>query len=53
MSKQNVLLSFLLLLSLQIFSQPKIMGFTPVNAAKQADWEKQFDAQLNPQNLDT
>ena len=34
------------------FSQ-KIMGFTDANAAKQIEWEKQFDAQLNAQNLDT
>src|SRR5213596_951691 len=31
----------------------KIMGFTDANATKQMDWEKQFDAQLNTQNLDT
>ena len=31
----------------------KIMGYTDANAAKQLDWEKQFDAQLNAQNLDT
>lgn len=31
----------------------KIMGFTDPNAAKQVDLEKQFDAQLNAQNLDT
>lgn len=30
----------------------KIMGFSEANAAKQNDWEKQFDAQLNPNNLD-
>ena len=29
------------------------MGFTDANAAKQLDWEKQFDAQLNAQNQDT
>ena len=29
------------------------MGFSASNAAKQSDWEKQFDAQLNPKNLDT
>ena len=29
------------------------MGFTVANATKQTDWEKQFDAQLNPKNLDT
>ncbi|HMK25931.1 MAG TPA: transferrin receptor-like dimerization domain-containing protein, partial [Chitinophagaceae bacterium] len=31
----------------------KIMGFTDANAARQIDWEKQFDAQLNAKNLDT
>lgn len=31
----------------------KLMGFTEVNASKQIDWEKQYDAQLNPHNLDT
>ncbi len=30
-----------------------LMGFTQVSAAKESDWEKQFDAQLNPQDLDT
>lgn len=29
------------------------MGFTPENAAKQLEWETQFDAQLNPANLNT
>src|ERR1043165_1864852 len=31
----------------------KLMGFTDPHAAKQVDWEKQFDAQLNAKNLDT
>ncbi len=53
MSKQNIFLLFILLLSVKSIAQPKIMGFTPANATKQADLEKQFDAQLNPQNLDT
>ena len=53
MSKQNVFFVFLLLLSFQSIAQPKIMGFTAANAVKQTDLEKQFDAQLNPQNLDT
>ncbi len=53
MSKQNYLLLFVVFLSLKTFAQTKIMGFTTPNAEKQADWEKQFDAQLNPQNLDT
>ncbi len=30
----------------------KIMGFTASNAAKQLDWEKQFDAGLNASNQD-
>jgi hypothetical protein len=30
----------------------KIMGFTDSNAAKQLDWEKQFDAQLKASNQD-
>ncbi len=30
----------------------KIMGFTEANAAKQIDWEKQFDAQLKASNQD-
>lgn len=31
----------------------KIMGFSDPNAAKQVDWEKQFDAQLSAKNQDT
>jgi N-acetylated-alpha-linked acidic dipeptidase len=31
----------------------KIMGFTDASAAKQLDWEKQFDNQLSAQNQDT
>jgi N-acetylated-alpha-linked acidic dipeptidase len=31
----------------------KLMGFTEANAAKQIEWEKQFDAQLSAQNQDT
>ncbi len=48
--------AFLLLLSIFFFSSlsaQKIMGFTDAAAAKQIEWEKQFDAQLNPQNQDT
>ncbi|GAC1488464.1 MAG: transferrin receptor-like dimerization domain-containing protein [Flavisolibacter sp.] len=30
-----------------------MMGFTQVHASKETDWEKLFDAQLNPQDLDT
>ena len=31
----------------------KLLGFNEANAAKEVEAEKQFDAQLNPQNLDT
>ena len=47
---------FLFLIVLHFLSasaQQKLMGFTDVNAAKQKDWEKQFDAQLDAKNLDT
>ena len=30
----------------------KLMGFTDANATKQLEWEKQYDAQLNPKNQD-
>ena len=43
----------LTLLAVNSASAQKIMGFTDANAAKQLDWEKQFDAQLNAQNQDT
>ena len=36
-----------------LLNAQKLMGFTDVNATKQIDWEKQFDAQLNARNLDT
>jgi N-acetylated-alpha-linked acidic dipeptidase len=53
MLKRIYVLSACLLLSLASFAQQKIMGFTNANAVKQLDLEKQFDAQLNPKNLDT
>ncbi|MFL5772485.1 MAG: transferrin receptor-like dimerization domain-containing protein [Flavisolibacter sp.] len=34
-------------------AQDKLMGFTDPHATTQKTWEKQFDAQLNAQNLDT
>ncbi|MEO5946814.1 MAG: PA domain-containing protein, partial [Chitinophagaceae bacterium] len=34
-------------------SAQKIMGFSESAASKQADWEKQFDLQLNAKNQDT
>ncbi len=40
-------------LFITITSAQKLMGFTDANAAKQIAWEKQFDAQLSAQNLDT
>ncbi|MBO9684516.1 MAG: M28 family peptidase, partial [Flavisolibacter sp.] len=47
--------AFLFLIILHFLSasaQQKIMGFTDASAAKQKDWEKQFDAQLDAKNLD-
>src|SRR5712671_4862582 len=51
MKQLNLVLIFLL--SITLVNAQKIMGFTDANATKQVDWEKQFDAQLNAQNLDT
>ena len=31
----------------------KLMGFTDATAAKQVEWEKQFDAQLSAKSQDT
>src|ERR1700680_2506556 len=41
-----------LLFSSSLHAQ-KIMGFSDENAVKQADWEKQYDAQLNAKDLDS
>ena len=50
----RLLACFTLLLSWSAtYAQSKLMGFTDGNAARQTDLEKAFDAQLNPQNLDT
>ena len=43
----------LFILSFHFMNAQKLMGFTDANANKQAEWEKQFDALLNPKNLDT
>lgn len=52
--KKGLFLFSICLLSLKMAAQtPKLMGFSAINATKQVDWEKQFDAQLNPKNLDT
>jgi len=37
---------------LSISAQQKLIGFTDDHSAKQINWEKQFDAQLNAKNLD-
>jgi N-acetylated-alpha-linked acidic dipeptidase len=42
-----------LLAVLSTSAQQKLMGFTDANAAKQKNWEKQFDEQLDAKNLDT
>ena len=51
--KYTLFLVLLCAFSSQSIAQTKLMGFSASNAAKQSDWEKQFDAQLNPKNLDT
>lgn len=35
------------------YAQQKLIGFTEANSTTQKEWEKQFDAQLKAQNLDT
>jgi N-acetylated-alpha-linked acidic dipeptidase len=47
----NIVVMFLLVA--EAVSAQKITGFKDVNAAKQLDWEKQFDAQLSTKNMDT
>ncbi len=51
MKRLNLVL--MLLLFVAAANSQKIMGFTDANATKQIEWEKQFDALLNAQNLDT
>src|SRR5882724_9692455 len=48
-----LLTACIVLLTAPVVRAQKVMGFTDANASKEIDWEKQFDAQLNPQNLDT
>ena len=43
----------LLLASVSFTSAQKLMGFADTRAAKQLDWEKQFDAQLSGKEQDT
>jgi N-acetylated-alpha-linked acidic dipeptidase len=51
MKRFNIIMMFLLFVLAG--NAQTIMGFTDANAAKQMDWEKQFDAQLNAKNQDT
>jgi N-acetylated-alpha-linked acidic dipeptidase len=51
MRKSLLLCSSLLLFD--FFAGPKINGLHRCQAAKQIEWEKQFDAQISPQNQDT
>jgi N-acetylated-alpha-linked acidic dipeptidase len=50
MKKVQIILPFLFAISLA--NAQKIMGFKEINAAKQLEWEKQFDAQVKTSNLD-
>ncbi len=50
MRNSNLILLFLFF-SITTNAQ-KIMGFTEAGAAKQTDWEKQFDAQLKASDQD-
>ena len=50
MKRLNLVLMFLLFVAEG--NAQKLMGFTDANAAKQIDWEKQFDTQLNAQNME-
>lgn len=53
MQKHIFLVVICFLLTGKMIGQQKIMGFTAANTVKQFEWETQFDAQLNPKNLDT
>ena len=46
-------LVLMLLMVTSTVNAQKMMGFTDAHAAKQSDWEKQFDAQLSTANQDT
>ncbi|MCZ2458068.1 MAG: M28 family peptidase [Chitinophagales bacterium] len=50
--KKLLFIPAVLFLFLTAQSQQKLMGFTDANAAKQLDWEKQFDALIKPSNQD-
>ncbi|MDB5196926.1 MAG: family peptidase, partial [Flaviaesturariibacter sp.] len=53
MLKRFCLLTGLSVLLFTAQAQQKLIGFSEVSSTKQIGWEKQFDAQLNAQNLDT
>jgi N-acetylated-alpha-linked acidic dipeptidase len=50
---KHILLFSFVFIFVSANAQKKLMGFTDANAAKQVNWEKQFDAQLDAKNLDT
>jgi N-acetylated-alpha-linked acidic dipeptidase len=50
MRKLNLL--FIFILSVIVVNAQKLMGFTDADAAKQIDWEKQYDAQINAKDQD-
>lgn len=50
---KHLILSTAFILSISFLNAQKLIGFTDANAAKESDWEKQYDAQLNPQDQDT
>lgn len=52
MMRKLIFLSAFPLLFSATHAQEKLLGFTEAGAAKQIGWEKQYDAQLNAQNLD-
>ena len=49
---RKLLFPLILVLSASFIHAQKIMGFSDPATAKQLDWEKQFDAQLNGKEQD-
>ena len=52
MFKKLICFTSVFLCIISVSPAQKIMGFTETGAAKQIDWEKQFDAQLKASNQD-
>jgi N-acetylated-alpha-linked acidic dipeptidase len=50
--RKTCTMMFLLLITSKSFTQ-KLIGFSDANAAKQINWETQFDAALDPKSQDT